>query len=110
MITLNNTLTAQQIRSLNINEMDLMSFEYIYDNDRENNYLLVNEVRVANFDSSKNRKKSFDKIKKMGLGLGWQAPQLTDEESGIIQAGLNNENPFAYTIMCADPTRNEIVR
>ena len=32
----------------------------------------------------------------MGLGFGWQSPQLTDEEKGIVQASKNGENPFAY--------------
>jgi hypothetical protein len=44
----------------------------------------------------------------MDLGWGWQAPQLTDEEQGIVQASQNGENPFAYSIICADPSQNGI--
>ena len=100
------TLTAQQIRDLKLNRDDVMGFEFRSDN----HYLTINGERVVCFTNSKARRKSFDKIKRMGFALGWKAPLITDEEKGIVQAHKNGENPFAYTIICADPKRNKIVR
>lgn len=99
MKNLNNTLTAKEIRNLNLNENDVLGFDYQWENGVDNNYLTVNGKRVISFANSKDRRKSFDKIKRMGLGLGWKASQLTDEEEGIIQAHKNGENPFAYSII-----------
>ena len=110
MTTLSTTLTAKEIRSLNIKENDLLGFDFEWVNNVDTHYLTVNGQRVVAFLNSKDRRKSFDKIKRMGLGLGFQAPLITDEENGIIQASLNGENPFAYTIICANPERNEIVK
>ena len=110
METLNSTLTAKQIRSLNLTEDDVMGFDFEWENEVDNHYLTINGERVLSFTNSNDRKKSFDKIKRMGLALGWKAPQLTDEEEGIIQAAKNGENPFAYSIICANPEMNEIVR
>jgi hypothetical protein len=110
MKTSNSTLTAKEIRNLDINENDVLGFDFQWENGVDNNYLTVNSKRVVSFINSKDRRKSFDKIKRMGLGLGWKAPQLTDEEKGIAQAAKNGENPFAYSIICANPKMNEIVR
>jgi hypothetical protein len=110
MKNLKNTLTALEIRNLNINENDVLGFEFQYENGLDNNYLTVNGKRVLSFTRSIERRKSFDKIKKMGFGFGWQKPQLTDEEEGIIQASKNGENPFAYSSICANPKMNEIVK
>jgi len=110
MKTLNSTLTAKEIRNLNLNENDVMGFDFQYFNGLDNNYLTINGDRVVSFINRKDRRKSFDKIKRMGLALGWMAPQLTDEEKGIIQANKNGENPFAYSIICANPKMNEKVK
>jgi hypothetical protein len=106
----NNTLTAQQIRNLNIQKNDVLGFDYQWENGVDNNYLTVNGKRVISFTNSKHRRNSFDKIKRMGFGWGWKMGQLTDEENGIIQASQNGENPFAYSIICANPKYNKIVR
>lgn len=95
----NKTLKVQEIKELGISEMDVMGYDYGFENDKDNYYLAINGERVVNFSNTNDRKKTFDKIKRMGLGLGWKAPILTDEEEGIIQAGKNGENPFAYTII-----------
>lgn len=110
MKTVNSTLTAKEIRNLNINENDVMGFDYQWENGIDNNYLTINGKRIISFSKSLDRKKSFDKIKRMGFGLGWKAPLLTDEEQGIIQAVQNGENPFAYSIICANPEMNKIVK
>lgn len=105
----NATLTAREIREMNIKENDVLGFDYQWDG-VDNNYLTINGERVLSFSSQSDRKKSFDKIKRMGFGFGWKAPILTDEEEGIIQASKNGENPFAYSIICANPKLNEVVR
>jgi len=110
METLNRVLTAKEIRSLNLNEYDVMSYEYIYQHGEDNYYLLINGERVVRFANWQDRKKSYFKIKRMGFARGWKAPILTDEEEGIIQAVKNGENPFAYSIMCANPKYNEVVK
>jgi hypothetical protein len=110
MKAINTVLSASEIRTLNIQEGDVLGFDFQYDNGVDNNYLTVNGKRVVSFLSGRDRKKSFDKIKRMGLGFGWKAPLLTDEEEGIIQASKNGENPFAYSIICANPLMNEIVK
>ena len=110
MIYLNNTLTAKEIRSLNLNESDALGFDFQWENGKDNHYLTVNGERIVSFTDPKDRKKSFAKIKRMGFALGWKAPQITDEEKGIVQANQNGENPFAYSIICANPKMNKIVR
>ena len=82
MKNLQNTITAKEIRNLNLNELDTLGYEY---NDG-NNFMLINGVRVLNFTNQSDRRKSKDKIQRMCLGLGWLKPQLTDEEEGLIQA------------------------
>jgi len=94
----NGTLTAKEIRSLKLNENDVLGLDF-QRNLGADYYLTVNGKRLVAFTNSKDRKKSFDKIKRMGLALGWKASQLTDEEEGIIQAHQNGENPFAYSII-----------
>lgn len=110
MKTTNNTLTVKEIRNLNLNEKDVMGFDFQWENGIDNNYLTINGKRIVSFTNSINRRKSFDKIKRMGLALGWEKPLLTDEEQGIIQANKNGENPFAYSIICANPKMNRIVK
>tara|TARA_R110002096_G_scaffold76692_3_gene181130 strand:- start:1328 stop:1630 length:303 start_codon:yes stop_codon:yes gene_type:complete len=85
MTTLTNTITAKEIRTLNLKESDVLGFAFER-TEIENNYLLVNGKKVLNFTTSRNRQKSHNKIQRMCLGLGWQKPQLTDEEKGLIQA------------------------
>lgn len=110
MKTLNSILTVTEIRKLNLNKNDVMGFDFQCENGIDNNYLTINGKRILSFINPKDRRNSFNKIKRMGLGLGWQKPQLTDEEEGIIQAYKNGENPFAYSIICANPKMNEIVK
>jgi hypothetical protein len=110
MTTSINTLTAKEIKSMNLAEGDVMGYEYQWEDDKDNYYLVINGKRVASFSNLKHRKQSFDKIKRMGFALGWKAPLLTDEEQGIIQAHKNGENPFAYSIICANPKLNQVVK
>lgn len=103
-------LTASEIRELNIERNDILGYDFQYENGVDNNYLTVNGERILSFTNSRDRRRTKDKIQKQNVGLGWNKPQLTDEEQGIIQASNNGENPFAYTIMCGDPRQNKIVK
>lgn len=110
MRTANNTLTANEIRALNIGKDDVLGFDFQWENGMDNNYLTVNGERIISFTTDKQRRKSYDKIRRMGFGWGWKRPIPTDEEEGIIQAHKNGENPFAYSIICANPKLNKIVK
>ena len=105
MKNLTTTITASEIRSLNIQKNDVLSFSFCWENGQNNHYLHVNGNKVASFSTAREQRKSYNKIRKMDLGWGWQAPQLTDEEQGIVQASQNGENPFAYSIICADTSQ-----
>lgn len=100
------TLTAAQIRALNLSKDTRLGYDY-----NSGHYLLLADGKViALFSNGRDRKNTKSKIQRMGLGWGWTAPIITDEDKGIIQAAKNGENPFAYTIMCANPALNEIVK
>lgn len=101
-------LTAKEIRELNINKEDVLSYDYQWENGVDNHYLCINGKRIISFACWKHRKTSANKILRMGLAIGWKAPMLTDEESGMVQANENGENPFTHTAMCANPEMNEI--
>lgn len=34
----------------------------------------------------------------------------SDEIDGLVQAGKNGENPFAFSLICADPSKNGIFK
>jgi hypothetical protein len=104
-----SVLTAQQIRLSGLKREDVLSYDYIYKNGVDNYFLLVNGKVKWTFASSRLRFLSLRKIERMGLGLGWCKPQLTDEEIGLCEAAKRGENPFAYTLMCADPRQNVIL-
>ena len=103
-------LSASEIRNLNLKESDVLGFDFQWIENVENNFLCVNGERKLSFDSGYNRRLAYNKIRRMGFGLGWVAPQLTDEERGIIQASLNGENPFSYSLICADTSKNGIFK
>ena len=88
-------VSVKELRSLNIKENDVLSFSF---ND-DNYYLNLNGKSILNFANGSLRLKAFNKIKKMGLGLGVINTPITDEEEGLVEANKNNENPFNYTIM-----------
>lgn len=98
MDSLSKTITAKEVRTLRIKKEDVLGFSFER-NEVENNYLLVNGRIVLNFATSKDRMKSYNKIQRMSFGLGWQKPQLTDEENGVVQAAkLGLEFPKALVI------------
>lgn len=107
-------ISAQEIRTLNLSEETVLGFEFQWcdtgEGNKDHNFIVADGKRILAFDSSRNQRKAYDKIRKMGLGWGWKTPQFTDEEQGIIQAAGNGENPFAYSIICSNPEMNEVVK
>ena len=87
--TKNTALTAAEIRTMNLSATDSMSYDY----EDEVYYLVINGVRRIGFDFWRNREKSFNKIKDMGLCLA--APKdnnMGDEFEGFCQAGQQDLN------------------
>jgi len=106
MLHLEKAITAKEIRNSNLTENCVLSHDFqngMY-------FLCINSVRKYSFKCSSDVTKSVNKIKKMGFGFGTHEKQLTDEEEGLIQATKNGENPFAYSIICANPKLNKIVK
>lgn len=90
--------TATQIRQANPNgKMTMVS--------GNNNIVFDNGVI---FQSATSREKTnlWNKLKRMGFEQHFNFS--SDEHDGIVQASENGENPFAYSIMCANPLLNEI--
>jgi hypothetical protein len=110
MKNLTKPLTSGEIRKMGIKESDSLSYDFLHLGETKQYILCINEKRVLSFEDSRHRTWSYDKIRRMGLGWGARKHQNTDEEDGIIQASKNGENPFAYSIICANPELNEIVR
>ena len=110
MKNLNNTLSAKQIRELKIDNKDVMGFDFQNIEGIENHYLIINGERFISFTNSLDMEKSFNKIKRMGFGLGPRPTMITDEDRGIIQASKNGENPFAFSTMYSNPEMNKIVK
>ena len=106
----NKTLTAAEIRNANIDKNSVLGKAFQWINNEKCYFLCIDGERRFCFSCENDVTKSINKIKKMGFGFGWRQPSNTDEEKGIIQAGLNGENPFAYSIICANPEYNEVVK
>lgn len=60
------------------------------------------------FECSSSREKTnlWNKLKRMGFEQHYNFS--SDETDGIVQASLNGENPFAYSIICANTSLNGI--
>ncbi len=97
---LTKTITVAEIRNANIKKSSTLSKYFQWVNNKECYFLRIDgEVKYC-FNSDNALTKSINKIKKLGLGLGWIQPSNTDEENGLIQAGLNGEDPFRFSIIC----------
>ena len=111
-LNLTEKIRVSQIRSLNLTKETVLSFDYEYQNSRDNYYIVADGKRIINCTTSKIQRASFNKIRGNGsgqgdgYGWGWVKPQLTDEEQGLIQAAENGENPFAFSIICSNPELN----
>ena len=108
MLQLIKTITASEIRSLNISKDSVMSYDYLYSNGQNNYYIVIDGVKRIKCENSTTQRKSFNKIKEYGFGFGEGKRMLTDEEEGLCQAAKNGENPFAFSMICANPELNGI--
>ena len=107
---LKRVLTASEIRSMGLKDSDTMSYDYLYAGGQDCHYLVINGQNRVIFSNTKERERTYNKIKDMGFCRGWVKPLPTDEEEGIVEAAKRGENPFAYSIMCANPKYNEVVK
>lgn len=92
--------TVKQIRSANPSgKMTMVS--------GTNNIVFDNGV-IFTSESSKEKRSLWNKLKRMGFEQHYNFS--SDEFQGVAEAGRRGENPFAYTIMCANTNRNSIVK
>jgi hypothetical protein len=63
---------------------------------------------VFTSETSRQRKTLWNKLQRMGYNRGYNFS--SDEFDGICQAAQLGENPFAYSIICANPSLNEICK
>ena len=92
-------MKATEIR-LMVLEQDVIGLEYLWSMETtKHHYITRNGERIAAFDTAHEAKKTLLKIKRMGLGLGWQKTSSSDEEEGIVKAGEIGESPFEFSII-----------
>lgn len=88
--------TASQIRKANPSgKMTMIS--------GTNNIVFDNGV-VFQSASSREKTNLWNKLKRMGFEQHYNFS--SDETDGLVQASLNGENPFAYSIICANTSLN----
>ena len=80
---------------------------YIYKNGLDNYNIHFSNGVVLTFESSLIQGKVFRTLKH-DLGFAQDFNFFTEEDAGIIQASQNGENPFAYSIICANTSLNGI--
>jgi hypothetical protein len=73
-----------------------------------NHNILFDNGVILESNNSQEKLKLWNKLKRMGFEQHFNFS--SDEVNGIKQAGLNGENPFAYSIICSDSKLNEISR
>lgn len=95
---LDRIMKASEIRTLGIKKQDVMGYDYYNDGWEEYpNKLVINGKVVASFRKTSDRKNSFNKIKRMGLGLGWSSGCISDEDLGLSLA--DPKEVFNYKII-----------
>jgi hypothetical protein len=95
MLQSNKTLTASQIRSLDITFDTWLAFDF----ENDTYFLLADRKRIASFESRKAQLATYNKARKMLFGYGGNSISEgpNEEERGIIEAINNGENPFSGT-------------
>lgn len=59
-------------------------------------------------ESSREKKNLWNKLVRMGFNQHYNFS--SDEMNGVAEAGRRGENPFAFSIICANPKRNGIFK
>ena len=72
-----------------------------------NNIVFDNGVTFVS-ESSKEQQKLWNKL--ISIGYVRHLNLSSDEMQGIKQAGDNGENPFAFSMICADTTKNGVFK
>jgi hypothetical protein len=72
-----------------------------------NNIVFDNGVTFTN-ETSREQTNLWNKLKRMGFEQHYNFS--SDENEGLVEAGRRGENPFAYSMICADTKRNGIYK
>lgn len=97
-----NVLTTDQIRSAK------PSGKMTQDYSNGIHKIIFDNGVVFNTTSSKSNNKLWNKLLKMGFDRHYNIQ--SDETDGLVQAAENGENPFAFSVICADPSQNGIFK
>jgi hypothetical protein len=97
MLQSNNTLTASQIKSLNLTFNTWLAMEF----DNGKYFLLADMKRIAVFSTRKAQLNTFNKARRMLIGYGGNNINegLNGEERGLEAAAQIGENAFASIII-----------
>lgn len=84
-----------------------ITMSYLYANEKDNHNIHFSNGVTLTFESSVIVSRVF-RILKQDLYFEQDFNYQSDENDGIIQAANNGENPFAYSVICANPSLNGI--
>lgn len=99
------TVKAVQKMVAEANASGSITCSYIYENGKNNHNIHFSNGAKLTFENSSISGKVFRILKHELLfeqNFNWQS----DEHDGIIQAAQLGENPFAFSIICANPNFN----
>lgn len=80
MKTYTNTITAAEVRNLNLTATDVLSFDHL----NGAHLITVNGTPAMSFTNAADRVKSKAKIQRMGLALGTTEKELGEIETGVL--------------------------
>jgi hypothetical protein len=80
MNTYTNTITAAEVRNLNLNAKDVLSFDHL----NGAHLITVNGTPAMSFANAADRAKSKAKIQRMGFALGTTENDLGEVETGVL--------------------------
>jgi len=103
----NVTIKAVKTLVESHNASGTITSSYIYKNGVDNYNIHFSNGVVMTFESSLIQSKVFRTLKHE-LGFAQDFNFTTDEDAGIIQASKNGENPFAFSMICANTKLNGI--
>jgi hypothetical protein len=104
MVNLTNRITKKQVENLVKNlysndiEKPFITCDYVYKNGKNIHSILFSNGEKLEFESGMIQNKVF-RILKHELYFPQNFNLSSDNHDGIVQAALNGENPFAFTIL-----------
>jgi hypothetical protein len=87
----------------------LITMSYLYENGKDNHNIHFSNGTKLTFENSLTAGKVFRILKHelmFAQNYNWQS----DEHDGIVQAAQLGLNPFAYSVICANPAMNGIFK